>query len=178
MLVGKGRPNSTGARWRRRRGSALIILALSILVSVSALQYPSQAGATTLPPDYFSYSSVGRTGYAYATSIGGVCQYGGDSTNMVDQQYGVVNCANKETVFENEGTACSGCDHVRLFWGDYYTGAYACITPGWYWNDRSYNNPSLPANHGAATFGYLSTASGYGQSVWFNTASLEWVGGC
>jgi len=78
-------------------------------------------------------------------------------------------CTNKNDEVFNNGYPCSGCDWIRLYWGSYYTGAYFCISPGaWY---TQWDNPGLTFNRG-------SGLAGFGQSIWYNSASAKWSGPC
>jgi hypothetical protein len=146
-----------------------------------------QAGAT-LPNDHVEFDGLpgsnasgllsGYNYYGPETSPYEFCEYGGNSTNMVSQsgQYAGSNCSNSLTSYANDGKPCSGCQDVRLYWGPNYTGAWACITPGWYWAQPGLFGAT--ANHAPLTFSFGSTLSGYGQSVWLNVASLKWTGTC
>lgn len=169
---------------RPRRFLVRLAAMLSVLTVVGALA-AGPAGAT-LPNDYVSYSPssspsgylIGHDYYGPTSAPYEMCEYLSDSSNMVSQsgQYAGSQCANSLDSYFNDGKPCGGCQDVRLYWGPNYTGAWACITPGWYWSA-----PGLwgnAANHAPLTLSFGSSLSGYGQTVLLNVASMRWTGTC
>ena len=63
-----------------------------------------------------------------------------------------------------------GRDHVNIYWGSYYTGAYACIGPGTSWDLRE----------GWQRFNWVLDGDyrGYWELVRDNAASHRWVHYC
>lgn len=115
----------------------------------------------------------GENGYGYSQVH---CNFSGNSVNM-GGTYDNFGCENDEYQFRNRGYSCSGCQDVRIYWGEYYTGAWQCITPGWQWTQNFFvsgsgNVEPIRFSHGS------SGLAGYGQQIWYNTASERWTGTC
>lgn len=104
---------------------------------------------------------------AYTESNGGgtYCYWYGDAYDMYP-------CANQEGSVYNNGTACSGCDRVWMYWGYLFAGAKAALGRGDYYLDlhkNTFNYCGIPARDG--TYG---ACAGLGQALWHNIASFEW----
>lgn len=81
-------------------------------------------------------------------------------------------CTNTNYLYHNNGNPCSGCDHIKLYWGRDYTGAYFCIPPGQIAGE--YAQPGLKFNRVGEKSGY----SGLNSTIWRNAASAKWSGPC
>lgn len=79
-------------------------------------------------------------------------------------------CENLSITYVNAGYVCSGCDHINIYWGRNYSGAWACESRLDEW-DKGSGGVFVHFDHGAGK-------SGYGQTVFNNAASIKWVGSC
>jgi hypothetical protein len=76
-------------------------------------------------------------------------------------------CENEASFLWNNGYA--GIDAVDLYWGEFNTGAHACISRGDVWRDLS---------NGQYHFTYGQGLAGFGDNVNDNIASHRWVDYC
>jgi hypothetical protein len=154
---------------------ACVMLAVAFFSATVAGSTPAQA----YPNDFVSYGG-GLNGYAYTydNSNGNLCEFSGNAPYLVSQSGAASgqSCANRDVLWQNLGTPCSGCDYIRIYWGSNYTGAWACETPYWYWSIAGLWG--FAANNPPITFSWGSGLSGYGQTVWNNAASMKWAGTC
>jgi hypothetical protein len=136
--------------------------ALLIVFAFAAgvLGTPATAQAATNPCGGSAYACADGNFYVWAGSAR--CQWAGNAPTLGS-------CTNRNDAVANLGYRCSGCDWIRLYWGSSYTGAYFCIPPGYIYARYSY--PNLKFNKG-------SGLAGYGQSIWYNSASARWSGAC
>ncbi|MEV0912674.1 hypothetical protein [Streptomyces hokutonensis] len=75
-------------------------------------------------------------------------------------------CENKGSTIWNNGY--SGIDAVDLYWGEFHTGAHACISRGDWWETAG----------GTYHFTYGQGLQGFGDNVNDNIASHQWVDYC
>jgi hypothetical protein len=81
-------------------------------------------------------------------------------------------CTNNNQSMSNSGYP-GGRDKVNVYWGGNYSGAYACMRPGYSWN--AYFSPGM-----YQTFFWTRNGDrrGIDQSVWNNAVSHRWVTYC
>lgn len=96
--------------------------------------------------------------------LGGPCYSQGNWSQLAA-------CTNQDFEIVNNGYACGGCDHINIYYAYNYQGAWACESLGDYWDNGSGPVAKVYFDHGAGK-------AGYGQTVWYNAASIKWVGSC
>lgn len=164
-------------------------MALSVCLSlvVASISGAAPASAYTPSNDYVAYKGY-QSGNLdemahfsqYGTSV--VCKFAGNSGGMVSQSgdFTGYSCANQNITEGNWGYPSSPYKYVHLYYGAWYSGAYACIYPGYYWEMGGIfsgveNYGNLTFNHGITAQGQLP---GYQQPIWYNVASMSWEKSC
>ncbi|TMR89424.1 hypothetical protein [Nonomuraea basaltis] len=135
----------------------LIGAGLALLASAAVVTMPGTAHADERKP----------SGNIHAIVDGeSDCAWEGNSTRWPD------NCRNKVDEVFNDGVP-GGRDHVNLYWGSNWNGAYACIGYGTRWNLRG----STGAKY---VFNWIRNGDtdGRGEKVHDNVASHKWVTSC
>lgn len=137
---------------RRNRIVALLTLMLAFSF-ITALP----AGATTAPQ-----MTAAEDGFFYAYTESGVqCRWSGPA-----EFWG--RCQNNVNIVINNGFQATN-DKVNMYWDTNMRGAWACIGRGDIWS---------PLKSGQWIFSWGPELSGYGESVYNNIASSEWVSHC
>jgi hypothetical protein len=101
---------------------------------------------------------------------GAVCFYNqGNGGDLCGIWYGnaypdLGGCTNKAWSVFNNGSSCSGCQDVNLYWGSSFGGAWYCLPQGGYllYLDKDHFNRG-PGK------------SGYGEQMAHNIASAKWT---
>ena len=166
-----------------------LVIAVTIALAVQMLSAASPAAAFVPPDnDYVYYNPYYRTGDVnitahfnqYGTTY--TCKYSADSPGLVDQSGDLMgaSCAAQDIAAGNYGYTSYAYRYVNIYYGAWYSGAWACIYPGYYWEMGGIftgiqNYGQLTFNHGQTVSG---ARQGYGQSIWFNVRSLQWETHC
>jgi hypothetical protein len=154
---------------------ALMAFAVMSPSAAHAAPPPSRPSVTVqnaAPAQYVAAASNPCGGSPYACADGHFHAWRGDTgarCSWVGNAPTLGSCTNRNDAVANLGYRCSGCDWIRLYWGSWYSGAFFCLPPGYIYAQAT--SPSLRFNRGAGL-------SGYGQSIWYNTASARWSGPC
>jgi hypothetical protein len=140
------------------------LVASTAVAVLAILSYPAAASAAPeAPADTSAVARAAADGYLYAWTEpyrrGGQCRWLGNA-----ESWG--GCANNVGSVENRGYAAI-LDDVNLYWGAYYSGAWACLGRGDMWLDLSIKRERF--DHGTW---------GNGQPLYNNIASHRWVGHC
>ncbi|MFF3591710.1 peptidase inhibitor family I36 protein [Streptomyces sp. NPDC002387] len=134
-------------------------IAGAVLCSLVAF---SPTAAHAQPPNL--PDSANADGYLYAYNDpeleGTRCRWAGSAGTWGS-------CENEASSLWNN--SYYGIDAVDLYWGEFHTGAHACISRGDIWGDLS---------GGQYHFTYGQGLSGFGDNVNDNIASHQWVEYC
>ena len=124
---------------------------------------PDQAGTDQAATALAADGRVNAWEHAHAGGIH--CWWTGNDTSWVDCNGG--NMLNRASDLFNNGFA-GGRDEVNFYWGQGYTGAWACLGVGDSWPDLS----------DGQIFSWGSGKSGYRDEINDNIASHKWVVNC
>ena len=152
----------------RSRTLAAGLLAAGLLVygPAAANAAPAMPSTTSVRPAAAGAAlAAAADGYFYAWTEtyrrGGRCRWAGNA-----ETWG--GCTNNVGSVENRGFAAT-LDDVNLYWGAYYSGAYACLGRGDMWLDLSIKREKF--DHGVGL-------RGIGQALYNNVASSRWTAHC
>jgi hypothetical protein len=136
-------------------------------ISTQATTAHSGAPATVTPrigacdPGWFcAYTSTGRTGHE--------CAFLTNTPTLGA-------CTNAEESVWNNGTACSGCDQIRMVWAKDYLGAFAPLSRGGYYDDLHHDYFWHCGTSGSGSDGNVDGCDGYSDTLWHNIASAYWA---